>query len=882
MNWHSIPLKQIIKKLETSENQGLTQEEAEKRLVEYGENKLKETQKTKWWQMLLSQFTSFLIILLIVAAIISAFLGEIIDATAIMFVVILNSLFGFIQEYQAGKAIEALKKLVSPKARVIRNSTEQIIDSNKLVPGDVIILNEGDSIPADAILIESIELRAVESSLTGESLPVSKKPCVLPEKTSLGDKVNTVFFGTTIASGRGKAIIVSTGMNTEVGNVAGLVQSVENEQTPLQKRLDSMSKKLGLIAITASIVILIVGILRGFAFEEIFLISVSLAVAAIPEGLPAVVTIALAIGTQKMAVKKAIIRKLAAVETLGSANVICTDKTGTLTRNEMTCVQARIDEKEITITGTGYATQGRFLIGKKEYAGSTLDALLECACLCNNSELAKTPEGTTILGDPTEASLLVMAEKKEFNYKELRKTQEFVNEIPFTSERKMMSVIRLKNKKPVMYSKGATEVLLQNCSRILINGKEKTLTNKIKEEIENENNEMASKALRVLAFAFNQASGKQAVEKDLTFIGLVGMIDPPREEAKEAIEKCKKAGIRVIMITGDNKNTAIAVGAQLGLGMEKNALSGQEINELSEIEFEHAINNTNIFARVSPEHKLRIVTALKKHGQIVAMTGDGVNDAPAIKKADIGVGMGITGTDVTKEISDMIITDDNFASIVNAIEQGRIIYDNITKSVTYLVSCNIGEILTLFIGIVIGLPTPLIAIQILWMNLVTDGLPALALGFEPGDAGIMHRKPRDPNLGIINAKSLKKMCLMGCLMAAGTLVLFNYYLPEVEKAQTVAFSTIVLFQLFFALESRSSNSILEKGIHSNKIMLIAILTALAAQVILVQTSIVQEVFKTLPLALNDWLLMLVVSSLSLLIPETIKYVKGNDKKPSPN
>ncbi|MFH0922521.1 MAG: HAD-IC family P-type ATPase, partial [Candidatus Micrarchaeota archaeon] len=749
-DWHARSHADVLKELESSEK-GLTGGQVRERLVKYGRNELKEGKKKGPLRMFLEQFTDFLVLLLIAAALISGFLGELLDAGVILAVVLLNAIFGFMQQYNAERAIAALKKMVSPKARVLRDGVEKEVDTHELVPGDIIILDEGGKVPADSRLFEAISLECEESALTGESVPSRKEAAVvLKKEQAVAERENMVFLGTVVTHGRAKAIVVETGMNTQVGRIAELVQEVEEEQTPLQRKLEVLGKQLGTAALVAVVIIFLVGVgLRGGNLFEMFLIAVSLAVAAIPEGLPAVVTVTLAIGVQRMAKRNAIIRKLTAVETLGAATVICTDKTGTLTKNEMTVREVFADGKRFEVAGRGYGLTGEFTLNGKRVSAlkdEALFLLLKTGVLCNNASLAISSDkkNSSVLGDPTEGSLVVLGWKAGLDFEELREEHEFVSEIPFDSSRKMMSVLRKDGGKTVSFVKGAPEAVLAKCAKILKDGKEIVLSEKDRKEIFDENKRMASQALRVLAFAFKKNAVEKNAESDLVFLGLVGMMDPPRPEAKTAVEACNAAGIRVIMITGDNRDTAIAVGKELGIlrdGLE--VLTGAELDEASDEEIDTIIEKTAIYARVSPEHKLRIVNALKRKGEIVAMTGDGVNDAPAIKRADIGVGMGITGTDVTKEASDMIATDDNFASIVNAVEEGRIVFDNIMKSVKYLVSCNIGELLAVFTAIIGGLATPLVPIQILWMNMVTDSAPALALGLEQAEPGVMQRKPRD-------------------------------------------------------------------------------------------------------------------------------------------
>ncbi|VVB67818.1 Potassium-transporting ATPase ATP-binding subunit [Candidatus Norongarragalina meridionalis] len=870
MSWHSSDSHDAVSKLASSLH-GLSQKEAEHRLEESGANELKETPRAGPLRMFFGQFEDFMILILIAAAVISALLGEYLDAGAIIAIVVLNAILGFVQEYRAEKAIAALKRMSAPQARVLRDGKERKIEARLLVPGDVVLLAEGDRVPADCRLIEAVALEADEAPLTGESLPVHKVSEAVPEKAPLAERKSMLFAGTAVTRGRGKAVVVETGMRTELGKIAQLVQDVQDDETPLKKRLEKMGKQLGIIALVICGVVFIAGFLRGEDALEMFLTSVSLAVAAIPEGLPAVVTITLAVGVQRMVKRKAIIRKLPAVETLGAATVICSDKTGTLTKNEMTVRELWFLNGSYHVTGAGYAPAGDFMRdGKKTDAlkDKAAKLLIETGVLCNNASF----EEGVVLGDPTESSLLVLAAKAGLGVEKSRRDNAFVSEIPFDSSRKMMTVVRKHGGKATAYTKGAAEVIVEKCAYVLKDGKETRITPALRREILEANKEMASKALRVLAFSVK--TGAKDAEKGMTFVGLCGMNDPPRQEAKEAISLCKTAGIRVMMITGDNAETAKAVAHELGIPSE-GVLTGPDIDALSEYEFDKAVGRTSVFARVSPEHKLRIVEALKKRGEIVAMTGDGVNDAPALKKADIGVGMGITGTDVSKEASDMIVTDDNFASIVSAVEEGRIVFDNVLKTVRYLISCNIGEVLTIFIAVIVGLKTPLLPIQILWMNLVTDSLPALALGMDPKDPDVMKRKPREPSENILNKRTLVSALSMGVLMAAGVLGVYLYTMPEgIEKARTMAFTTIIFFQFFYAFAVRSDrHSIFSIGAFSNKLLVAAIAFSALLQVAIIYLPFAQPIFKTSPLVAADFLLAIAVSSTALILPEMHKFMK---------
>ncbi|MEM4255097.1 MAG: calcium-translocating P-type ATPase, SERCA-type [Candidatus Norongarragalinales archaeon] len=884
-DFHALSSKSALKELDSGER-GLTESEAEERLSQYGPNELKEKKGKHPIFIFLEQFSNILVLLLMGAAGVSWALGEVLDAAAIMAIVVLNAVFGFVQEYRAEQAIAALKKLVSPKARVLRGGREVLVESKLLVPGDVVVLEAGDRIPADCRLLESIELECEESALTGESLPVRKNAgTTLSEKTPVADRENMVFMGTAVTKGRAKALVCSTGMNTQVGKIATLVEQTETEETPLQKRLEILGKQLGIASLAAVAIVFFSGVaLSGESVFGMFLIAVTLAVAAIPEGLPAIVTVTMAVGVQRMAKRNAIIRKLPAVETLGAATVICSDKTGTLTKSEMTVREVYANGRNYGVAGSGYALKGEFFDGKgrKIDALKEMEKLLLAGVYCNNSSLAEEAGGANakVAGDPTEASLLVLARKAGLDEEELKEKSEFIHEIPFSSERKMMSVARKHGGKSLVFVKGAPEVVVQKCTHVLKGGKESKLALKEKQEVLAQNKRMALKALRVLALAFRKFEGKgeRQMESDLVFLGLVGMMDPPRPEAKRAVEACKAAGIRVVMITGDNKETALAVGRELGV-VEKDSLVlvGSELDETTDEELAEIAKKAAVYARVSPEHKLRIVKAIKADGrQVVAMTGDGVNDAPAIKKADIGVGMGLTGTDVTKEASAMVITDDNFASIVNAIEEGRIVFDNISKSVRYLISCNIGELLAVFTAVIMGLKSPLEPLQILWMNLATDGLPALALGVDPEEPGVMERKPRDPSENIINRKSIVQILEIGVFMAVATVGIFWLYhdVHGIEYARSMAFTTLVFIQIAFSFSVRSKEHALwENGPFSNKTLIAAALVAVALQIAILYTPFFEGIFSTKPLLLNDLAVALGMASLGFIIPEVSKIIR---------
>ncbi|MDP6547607.1 MAG: calcium-transporting P-type ATPase, PMR1-type [Candidatus Woesearchaeota archaeon] len=862
---HEKNIEEVFEELDTKK-EGLSDKEAEKRLHEYGYNEIKEGKKISAVKIFLQQFNSSVVYILIAALIISVFIGERIDAIVIGIILVLNALFGFYQEYRAEKSIEALKKMSSLKAIVIRNGKEIEIDAKLLVPGDLLILSEGDKIPADSRIFEEYNLQTQEAPLTGESTPVKKEVKVLAEKTALADRINMVFSGTAISSGKGKAIVTGTGMGSEIGKIAKLIQETEDEKTPLQKKLNQLGRWLGTATIIISAIVFLGGILKGENLIEFFIVAVALAVAAIPEGLPAVVTIGLSIGSQRMIKRNALIRKLPSVETLGSTTVICADKTGTLTKNEMTVKKIYTNNKIIDVTGSGYEKKGEFFHDNKKISGKEIELLLKIGALNNDASL----NGGNIIGDPTEASLIVSAAKAGMKKLDLEKKHERIDEIPFSSERKIMTTIHNFNREKLAFVKGAPEIVISKCNSIYENGKVRKLTEKRKKEILEINKRFAQNALRVLGFAFKTVMDKKRVEKNLTFVGLQGMIDPPREEVKEAIKKAKNAGIKVVMITGDYEITAKSIANAIGI--EGKCLTGKDLDKIKDKDLQKDVEDISIYARVNPEHKIKIVDALKKNGHIVAMTGDGVNDAPALKKADIGTAMGIAGTDVAKEASDMILTDDNFSSIVNAVEEGRGIYDNIKKFVEYLLSSNLGEILTIFIAIMIGLPLPLIAIMILWINLATDGLPALALSVDPSDPNIMDRKPRNPKEHIISNPIIVRMVIVGVVMMIGTLAVFKLYNPEsnLMYAQTMAFSTLMFYQMFNVLNCRSEfNSLFKIGVFTNMKLWGAIIISVLMQILVIHTPL-GAYFKTVPLTLMDWIYVVLVGSTVLIIVEIYK------------
>jgi len=888
-NWWHLDIAETARVLNTDLTSGLPESQIKPRLAQYGPNKLREQKARGPLKIFLEQFQDFIIWILIGAALISGILQEWIDALAIIAIVILNAVLGLIQEYRAEKSLIALKKMASPMSRVVRDGVRGSIPAAELVPGDLIELESGDHIPADSRLAWHTPNFAVqEASLTGESTPVMKTDLALEEKNiPLADRANTVYLGTSVVSGKARAIVVETGMQTELGRIAGLIQSIVNVSTPLQKRLEQFGKWIIYLCFALVAIVFGMGVLRGGKVLDMILTAVSLAVAAIPEGLPAVVTIALALGVQRMVKRHVLIRKLPAVETLGCATVICSDKTGTLTKNEMTVRVVYTQTGLYYVTGAGYGPGGEFVRDSLKIdpgAEQDLVACLRAGVLCNDSELVQDGETYRILGDPTEGALLTAAAKAGLLKGLLTSEMTFVDEIPFDSERKRMTIIRQTagQEKYVAYVKGAPDILLQDCRRVLDNGVERPLSNDDIVSIAEANNRLSNQALRVLAVAERSFSRKpetreaEDIETDLTFIGLMAMIDPPREEVKEAIAKCRLSGIKTVMITGDHKNTAVAIARELGFyGEDANALTGEELDRLSDEEFEGLIERTPVYARVSPEHKLRAVRAWRKKGEVVAMTGDGVNDAPAVKEADIGVAMGITGTDVTKEVSDMIITDDNFASIVAAVEEGRGIYDNIKKFIHYLLSCNAGEILTMFVASLLGWPIPLFPIQILWVNLVTDGLPALALGMDPVEKDIMTRKPRRPDESIITRARAILILAQGAFIGFCALLAFAFVLfvekEGLGRARTAALFALTCSQLFHALNCRSqSKSLFKLGLFTNVKLLFASGASLCLQIAISYIPWTQRVFKVEAMSALDLGIVVLVSSFPLWAMEIAK------------
>jgi len=849
--WHSHEAAEALRKLNTSAR-GLKPEEAAKRLKQYGFNELVAVRKVSPLSIFLSQFKSILIIILLGATVISLATGHDIDAVVIFAIVIVSALVGFTQEYRAERALEALKKMLTPTAIVLRDGKETEIPVKEIVPGDILVLKEGDKVSADARLVEVINLRVNEASLTGESMPVGKETARVSKDAFLLDRKNMVFSGTEIIYGKGRAVVVATGMGTEFGKIAEQVTALVKEETPLEERTKELGKWLGIAALAISMSVMILGIIRGLPFLDMLLFGVALAVAAVPEALPAVVTGSLAIGMHRMAKRNALVRKMPAVETLGSTTVICSDKTGTLTKGEMTVRKIYAGNELISVSGVGYEPKGEFHAERDSgiLQSEHFSLLMNGSLLCNDAELMLEGDKWLIRGDPTEGALAVVAVKAGFQKDKIRKQYPRAGELPFSSERKRMTTIHLTpDGDRIVYMKGAPEVILERCVKANeLSGAEK-LTEKRKGEILSVNEEMAGEALRVLGIAYKKMPAditdinEETLENDLIFLGLMGMMDPPREEAKKAVEVCRRVRIKPIMITGDHKLTAMAVAKEMGIYQEADiVLTGEDLEKMVEEEFEDMVEKVTVYARVSPLHKLKIVEAWKKKGQVVAMTGDGVNDAPALKQADIGVAMGITGTEVTKESADLVLADDNFATIVNAVELGRWTYDNIKKYLTYLLQANLVEIVILSVAVLAGFPLPLLPVQILYVNLATDGLPAIALGLSPSDPDVMKRPPRDPKETVFT-REVKSFLLRAVLVETPLLLwVFLSSLPQgLTIAQTNLFLVLVFFELVLALNCRSLKYTLSEA-KPHKFLLLAILWEIILILILASVPTMRQAF----------------------------------------
>lgn len=903
--FHALELREVFERLKTSAR-GLSSREAERRLKEYGPNELEEEEKISALTLVIDQLRSPLILVLVAAMLISLSIGEIVDTAVIGVVIAFNTAIGFTQEFRAEKALQALKRLAAPEADVIRDCPEEggcvgmRVKAREIVPGDVILLEAGDRVPADARIFEAFNLEIDESMLTGESIPVVKTVEKLEKDLPVAERRNIAFAGTIVTRGRGKAVVFATGMRTEIGKIARLIRETERVETPIQRRTSDLSKKLGFLALASSSLMVVIGLLRGFEFFEMFLFALASAVSAIPEGLPAVMTITLAVGVNRMAKRNAIIRKLQAVDTLGSVTAICTDKTGTLTTNQMTVQEVFVAGRTVRVTGSGFTPEGQFMLEDKPVdplGFEPLKLLLQAGALCNDARLIKHEvDGALrweIHGDPTEGALVVAAAKAGMGKEELEELYPRVDEIPFDpGERYMATFHRAPSGGVTVFAKGAPKTILEMCSEYLENGEKKKLSEEKKDEILGVARSMAGRALRVLAVAYREMDdGKLKefkasirVKPSMVFIGLVGMIDPPRPEAKTAVQLCQRAGIKVVMITGDHRLTAQAIASELGIlkpGLK--VLTGVELDQMSDEELDAVVEDVAVFARVSPLHKHRIVQALRRRGHVVAMTGDGVNDAPALKTAEVGVAMGITGTDVTKETADMVLTDDNFASIVNAVEEGRVVFENIRKVVKFLVSTNLGEIVTIFAALFLLPDAPILftPVQILWVNLVTDGLLDVTLAMEPKEEDVMDQPPRKPDEKIINRDILLNTLYVSTFMAIGTLWLFKteWMNGDLTRARTIGFTVISMFQVFNALNCRSrTKSIFKIGFFTNKYLFAAIVSSVSLQVLATILPFFQVALQTKPLTVWDWVIIILVSGTVFIADEMRKLVRSKLKK----
>ncbi|PIK31169.1 calcium-translocating P-type ATPase, SERCA-type [Bacillus siamensis] len=876
MKFHEMGQTDLLKATNTSIKQGLTEKEVKKRLEKHGPNELQEGKRTPAIVVFFAQFKDFMVLVLLVATLISGFLGEYVDAVAIMAIVFVNGVLGFFQERRAEKSLHALKELSTPYVSALRDGSWKKIQSKELVPGDIVKFSSGDRIGADVRIVEAKSLEIEESALTGESIPVVKQADKLRKPdVSLGDINNMAFMGTIVTRGSGVGVVVGTGMNTAMGKIADMLESAGNLSTPLQRRLEELGKILIIVALLLTVLVVAVGVLQGHELYSMFLAGVSLAVAAIPEGLPAIVTVALSIGVQRMIKQKSIVRKLPAVETLGCASVICSDKTGTLTQNKMTVTHMWSGGKTFKVSGIGYEPAGVFTRDEREIKPKDekiLEQMLVFGALCNTSEIELKDGHYVLDGDPTEGALLTAARKGGYSNDWLSEQYRVVAEFPFDSVRKMMTVIAEdKEKKRFVITKGAPDVLIERSSHMMHGGRSAPFSEEKKAEAEAVLKELASQALRTIAIAYKplnpgEKPTMEQAEKNLTILGLSGMIDPPRPEVRQAIKECREAGIKTVMITGDHVETAKAIAKDLRLLPKKGrVMDGKTLNKLSEKELTETVDDIYVFARVSPEHKLKIVKAFQENGHVVAMTGDGVNDAPAIKQADIGVAMGVTGTDVAKEASSLILVDDNFATIKSAIKEGRNIYENIRKFVRYLLASNVGEILVMLFAMLLALPLPLVPIQILWVNLVTDGLPAMALGMDQPEDDLMRRKPRHQKEGVFARKLGWKVISRGFLIGAATILAFivvYHRNPEnLPYAQTVAFATLVLAQLIHVFDCRSETSVFSRNPFENIYLLGAIVSSVFLMAIVIYYPPLQPIFKTVPITPGDWMLILGMSGI---------------------
>jgi Ca2+-transporting ATPase len=879
--WHSLTVEEVLQKV-GSRLSGLTSSEVEERLRKFGRNELVAKKKSPL-EMFIKQFANFLIGILLVATVISFILGEVIDATAILIIVLIMAIMGFVQEYRAERTLEALKKLAAPTCKVLRDGEEKVIDATEVVPGDILILSEGDRIAADARVVESIDLETDEAPLTGESTPVAKLANItLPPDTMVGDRKNMVFMGTYVVRGKGKAVVVATGMNTEFGRITKMVVEAEEEKTPLEVELDEFGKRIGTIILgICAIVFIMTLFVEHIDVLDALMLAVALGVAAVPEGLPAIATAILAVGARRMAAKNALVRKLAAVEGLGACNVICSDKTGTITKAEMTVKVIKMLNTTYEVTGSGFEPKGEIKLVEGVSNEADIHFLLELLAIHTSPDVKLVQEGGQwkIRGSPTEGAALVLAYKGlgEEGVKSAIEKYRLVKTFPFDRFRKRKTTIHEYGGKYLAVSSGAPEILLDISSSVRISGSEKEVSIDVKKRIIDYITELASNGYRTFGVAYrfidHIPESSEDVERDLTFLTVLGIIDPPREGVKEAIESCRRAGIKVVMVTGDHKLTAIAVAKMIGLDVtEENVLEGKQLDAMSDEEFTKIVDRINVYARVTPEHKARIVKALKSKGYRVAMTGDGVNDAPALKMADIGVAMGIKGTEVAKEASQLVLLDDNFVTIVEAIKEGRVIFENLKKPINYLLTCNLGEVASVFGAELIGLPPILRPIHLLWINVTTDALPAIALGFEPPEPGLLERPPRSAKERFITNRKLVYYIVMGALLGGMVITLFNAMLPRgLAFAQTVAFTTLVLSEFGRSIVSRSENLNIWK-IPSNKWLIPALLVSLALQLVVLYTP-VNIAFSAVPLPLETYMYMIIVPLVIIVVDEVRKLLK---------
>lgn len=882
-------LNEVIKKHNSDPSRGLTSDEAKQRLEKFGPNVIESSNKKSLAKKIIEQIADPMVILLVLASIVSAFTGDTVEAVIIIAIVVINAIMSIIQEGRAEDSVAALQKMSSPEATIIRDGGRKKVKAEELVPGDIVIIETGDIIPADMRLLESSNLQIDESSLTGESVAVEKDSSVeFDSEVGIGDRDNFAFSSSIVTYGHGKGLVTATGSETEIGKIATSLESVEAKDTPLQKQLKKLSKLLAILVVIVCILVFVVGYFRSnMNMLENFMVAVSLAVAAIPEGLTAVVTIVLSIGMNRMAERKAIVKNLLSVETLGSTTVICSDKTGTLTQNEMTITKVYTNGDQFEVEGSGYEPKGDIRDSKGEVINDhdQIKLLMTIASLCNDANLIRENDTYKITGDPTEGAMLTLSEKWNINQENLNEKHPRLEEIPFDSTRKMMTTFHEMDGKNYGYTKGAPDIVIDKCSKTLVNGEIVDFTDDLKKKALEVNTSLASQALRVMAYSFKPMETldteitSENIEYDMVFVGLTGMIDPPRPEAKAAVKECHASGIDVVMITGDYFETALAIAKELGIATSRDqAMQGSDLNDKTEAEIREIVKTKRIFARVSPENKVQLVKALQQNGEIVAMTGDGVNDAPAIKNADIGISMGITGTDVAKDTADMILVDDNFATIVNAVEEGRVIFSNIKKFVSFLLSCNIAEVLIVFLSILFGLPSPLTPIQLLWLNLVTDAFPALALGVEPAEPGIMEEDPRDPNASIISGRTRTDLIAQSIFITIAVLAAYvvglKFIFPDsIEGAHTMVFTTLITSELLRAFSIRSNKFTLKDlGFGSNPQLIKATLLSFALLLIVMYVPVLRDLFEVVSLTW-EWIPVLALALIPLILGEVSKVIR---------